>query len=52
MSENGNHGNNDGEVIIDVKNLHKNYGPTEVIKGVDLTAVSYTNLTLPTSDLV
>lgn len=24
MSENGNHGNNDGEVIIDVKNLHKN----------------------------
>ena len=37
MSENGNHGNNDGEVIIDVKNLHKNYGHTEVIKGVDLT---------------
>ena len=26
MSENCNHGNNDGEVIIDVKNLHKNYG--------------------------
>ena len=37
MSENGNHGNNDGEVIIDVKNLHKKYGHTEVIKGVDLT---------------
>jgi len=37
MSENCNHGNNDGEVIIDVKNLHKNYGHTEVIKGVDLT---------------
>lgn len=37
MSENCNHGNNDGEVIIDVKNLHKNYGHMEVIKGVDLT---------------
>ena len=37
MSENGNHGNKDGEVIIDVKNLHKNYGHMEVIKGVDLT---------------
>ena len=37
MSENGNRGNNDGEVIIDVKDLHKNYGHTEVIKGVDLT---------------
>lgn len=36
MSENCNHGNNDGEVIIDVKNLHKNYGHMEVIKGVDL----------------
>ena len=32
MSENCNHGNNDGEVIIDVKNLHKNYGHMEVIK--------------------
>ena len=25
MSENGNHGNNDGEVIINVKNLHKKF---------------------------
>ena len=36
MSEHKNHGASD-EVIIDVKGLRKNYGRTEVIKGVDLT---------------
>ena len=28
---------NENDVIIDVKDLHKNYGQTEVIKGVDMT---------------
>ena len=28
---------NENDVIIDVKDLHKSYGQTEVIKGVDMT---------------
>ena len=28
---------NENDVIIDVKDLHKNYGQNQLIKGVDMT---------------
>ena len=34
---------NENDVIIDVKDLHKSYGQTEVIKGVDMTCLLYTS---------
>ena len=33
---------------IDLQGLVKSFGDNEVLKGIDLTAVSYTHLTLPT----
>ena len=34
--------------MLEIKGLKKAFGSLEVLKGVDLKAVSYTHLTLPT----
>ena len=40
------------ETIIEIKNLHKYFGKNKVLKGIDLDTVSYTHLTLPTTERV
>ena len=50
----------DSTPLLQVRDLHAGYGRAEVLHGLSLqaepgsvvTAVSYTHLTLPTSDLV
>ena len=42
----------DAELLLDIQDLHASVEDKPILKGVNLQAVSYTHLTLPTMDSV
>jgi len=40
------------DIAISIQNVNKRFGDTHAVRELNLDAVSYTHLTLPTSDLV